>query len=531
MGNGHTGMVRWVALLAWGIRSAAAVTVDFEQPTLPDNSYWNGSDGAGGVTVQPDVFCGNFYIYYADWGMEYWSGFALSTVQETNTLDYTNQYAVMSGTGAGDSRAYAVLYEDTSGAETDVLTLPRPARVQGFMVNNTTYAALAMRHGYLWAKRFGGATGTDPDWFRLTITGCDLAGRPLGSVTHYLADFRFTNSAEDYIQTEWRWVDLTPLGNGVKTLHFALASSDTGAFMNTPAYCALDRLAYDYPPAAGAPGSTAVHYRDHLFTGWAAGWTNYEPGARVEELYQTPENALGAPVGEGDEDAFHIVSLGEGGAITLVFDPPIADGPGPDFAVFENAQADTFLELGWVEVSSDGLHFQRFPSHSLTAAPVGGYGSVYTTNITGMAGKYRIGYGTPFDLAELAPAPELDAQGVRWVRVRDIVGDGSCTDSFGRAIYDPYPTFGSGGFDLDAVGVINTPWRQEPVRRLADGVRVAWTAQTNRLYLVQWTDDLPGGAWRALGGAVTGRNDAVAVTDTNRDAALRIYRVLKAVAP
>ena len=44
---------------------------------------------------------------------------------------------------------------------------------------------------------------------------------------------------------------------------------------------------------------------------------------------------------------------------------------------------------------------------------------------------------------------------VRWVRLVDIVGDGSCTDSFGRVIYDPYPTEGSAGFDLDAVGVIN----------------------------------------------------------------------------
>jgi len=35
------------------------------------------------------------------------------------------------------------------------------------------------------------------------------------------------------------------------------------------------------------------------------------------------------------------------------------------------------------------------------------------------------------------------------------VGDGSNLDSLGEVIYDPYPTSGSAGFDLDAVGVSN----------------------------------------------------------------------------
>ena len=57
-----------------------------------------------------------------------------------------------------------------------------------------------------------------------------------------------------------------------------------------------------------------------------------------------------------------VVSLGDGGSITLTFAHPLSDGTGPDLAVFENAFNDTFLELAFVEVSSDGANFVRFPA-------------------------------------------------------------------------------------------------------------------------------------------------------------------------
>jgi len=49
----------------------------------------------------------------------------------------------------------------------------------------------------------------------------------------------------------------------------------------------------------------------------------------------------------------------------------------------------------------------------------------------------------------------LDTNNVKWVRIVDIVGDGSYLDTSGDVVYDPYPTIGSAGFDLDAIGVLN----------------------------------------------------------------------------
>ncbi|MCC7408620.1 MAG: hypothetical protein IT442_11160 [Phycisphaeraceae bacterium] len=209
--------------------------------------------------------------------------------------------------------------------------------------------------------------------------------------------------------------------------------------------CTQASQAGPYAPAAGVTGSTAIYKTDVGFTAWASGYQDYLPGAAVDEIWKTPELALGPAAG----DSYDIVCLGAGGRITLTFDKPIANGAGADFAVFENAITDGFLELAYVEVSADGTNYFRFPSASLTVAPVAAYGTLDPTNIDGLAGKYRQGYGTPFDLSVVG------LSSARYVRILDIVGDGSAQDSSNRPIYDPYPNYGSAGFDLEAVGVIH----------------------------------------------------------------------------
>ena len=206
-----------------------------------------------------------------------------------------------------------------------------------------------------------------------------------------------------------------------------------------------------YAPAAGVAGSTAIHMDDTSFLSWATGWENYLVGTNADATWQTPEKAIGKAVGT----SYDIVSLGRGGEITMTFGSSIFDGVGDDFAVFENSFNDTFLELGYVEVSSDGINFFRFDNDSLTPGPVGGFGAVDPTNITGLASKYRQGYGTPFDLADLAGTTGLDIYDIGYVKIVDIIGDGTYLDTSGDIIYEPYPTVGSAGFDLDAIGVIN----------------------------------------------------------------------------
>jgi hypothetical protein len=211
-----------------------------------------------------------------------------------------------------------------------------------------------------------------------------------------------------------------------------------------------------YCPAAGIEGSCAIYMEDAAFVDWADAVEQYQVGENVDSTWQTPEKALGPAEGT----SFEVVSLGAGGRITLLFDPPVKNGDGWDFAVFENGFEDTFLELAYVEVSSDGIVFARFDNASLTPDPIPSFGTLDPTNVDGLAGKYRQGYGTPFDLEDLAGKPEVqqgdvDLSAITHIRIIDVVGDGTYLDSSGQIIYDLYPTFGSAGFDLDAVGVSN----------------------------------------------------------------------------
>lgn len=214
-----------------------------------------------------------------------------------------------------------------------------------------------------------------------------------------------------------------------------------------------------YAPAAGQPGSEAVDMNDAAITSWATGYLNYQVGLNVDSAWQDATRALGMAQGTSGD----IVSLGEGGRITLTFNDPIANGLGNDFAVFENSFSDTFLELARVEVSSDGTNFYGFSATSLTPAAIGPFGLLDPTNIDGLAGKYRQGWGTGFDLEMLAGTSGLDIFNVGYVRLLDIVGDGSMLDDAGNPIYDPYETFVSAGFDLDAIGVMNSASTVVPV--------------------------------------------------------------------
>jgi len=193
-----------------------------------------------------------------------------------------------------------------------------------------------------------------------------------------------------------------------------------------------------------------------------------------------PPDAAGAvypPVSSNPVPAAPVLSLGDGGRVTLTFSPPVADGAGADFAVFENGFATTgtaiFAELAFVEVSSNGVDFVRFPAVSCTpaATQTGTFGTLDPRNLHNLAGKYPAGYGTPFDLAELAGSPGLDINRITHVRLIDVTGDvnghGS-RDSAGNWINDPFPTnFQTSGFDLDAVGVIHQALPELPPLTLA----------------------------------------------------------------
>ena len=225
----------------------------------------------------------------------------------------------------------------------------------------------------------------------------------------------------------------------------------------------MPALGQPFDPAAGQPGSKAVGHDDGRIARWATevqsikrGFQDIAKPALGLATTGTPDMAIGPALSGG------VVSLGDGGEITLEFNPPIINGSGPDFAVFENGFSDDFLELAHVAVSTDGEQFYTFPSESLTdtATQIGAFDTVNPTWLHNLAGKYRAGFGTPFELDDIESLTSQQRSQIRFVRITDVVGSIGSTlgtrDSKGRIINDPYPTpYPSGGFDLDAVAVLH----------------------------------------------------------------------------
>jgi hypothetical protein len=118
--------------------------------------------------------------------------------------------------------------------------------ISGFNITNTTYAYKSMKNGDSFAKKFGGSSGTDPDFFKLVIRGYRNGALKSDSVEFYLADFRSAVSTQDYIVKTWQFVNTAVLGE-VDSLRFFMRSSDVGQFgINTPLYFGLDDFTVTY---------------------------------------------------------------------------------------------------------------------------------------------------------------------------------------------------------------------------------------------------------------------------------------------
>ena len=217
-----------------------------------------------------------------------------------------------------------------------------------------------------------------------------------------------------------------------------------------------------FEPNPDEAGSNAIYKDSSIIIDWA---NNIEIERGPKDIQQASEGLVnhGLPSDATSIADNMAVSLGDGGVAIATFAQPIRNGNGPDFAIFENGFANNYMELAFVEVSSDGIQYTRFPSISETPSDIqlDNFSFFDCRFIHNLAGKYRVHYGTPFDLEELEGLPGLDINNIIKIRIIDVIGSISpeigSQDSQGNIINDPYPTpFESGGFDLDAIGIIHT---------------------------------------------------------------------------
>jgi hypothetical protein len=207
----------------------------FEDISLAPNSFYNGSDFAGGFKSGDYTFTNEYDSSFGG----FWSGFAVSNTKNDSTPGFLNQYSSITG-GGRYSQNYGVFYGSgkikVEGAAIGNFT-------PGFYITNSTYAYFDMKNGSAFTKKFGGASGNDPDYFAVEISAWKNGGNAADTtIMVYLADFRDSNNSNDYILNTWKYIKLTSLGI-VDSFSFDFHSSDTGDFgINTPMYFCLDQF-------------------------------------------------------------------------------------------------------------------------------------------------------------------------------------------------------------------------------------------------------------------------------------------------
>jgi hypothetical protein len=227
---------------------AAAAQGNFENLTAKLDSvgkdYFKGVPGVAGLT--PFATMGAHFMNRNDTSAfgDYWSGWAISRLKDSISVAYdTNDCAAIPAEGHSASSVYATAFISPDADLNKIRFQNVQLGVMGFFITNSTIAYRSMLDGDGFAKKFGGPSGNDPDYFRIIIKGWNNGVLMPDSVVFYLADFRDSNNANDYIVKDWRYVNLGNQFND--SITYRLESSDNGGFgMNTPAFFCIDDIVY-----------------------------------------------------------------------------------------------------------------------------------------------------------------------------------------------------------------------------------------------------------------------------------------------
>ncbi len=238
--------------IVWSMQTGNTQTLaDFEEYNLNPGEFLNDASPAS-------VFeSGSIELFnYFDSEFNFWADWAISADTNSTSPGFLNQYSAITGQGALNSNTYAVGYIfDPITIRLQPNAIGKP--MIGMYVTNSTYTYLSMRDGDSFAKKFGGETGTDPDFLLITFKKYSEGVLSSDSINFYLADYRFNDSNMDFLVSDWTYVDLTALGS-MDSLSMQMTSTDNGIFgMNTPSYVCIDQVTTDDLQLAEIPTSRA----------------------------------------------------------------------------------------------------------------------------------------------------------------------------------------------------------------------------------------------------------------------------------
>ncbi len=198
------------------------------------------------------------FNHYTEYGGS-WEGFCVSNRDFVYSKpDPLNQFtATTLGGKDGPGTPYMIAYYGWGRPHDNACHIQLndglPCGIAGMYVTNTYYNYLSLLIGDGFARPF-----IKGDWFLLTAYAYDAMGQYSGTTEFYLADYRSENPDDHYIIDDWRWFDLSSLGQ-VTSLEFVLTSSDNAVYgMNTPSYFCMDKLTLSLLEVDKQPKETKV---------------------------------------------------------------------------------------------------------------------------------------------------------------------------------------------------------------------------------------------------------------------------------
>lgn len=227
--------------LALAGTASAQVTLNFDDITLENDSFINGSLGDTAFIYES----ASFPIFW-DTTYKYWLGGWAASNRTDSSAEGTD--------GTYDARP-AKAYSGSNflvGQNSSEITFKSSGGFDyqpvSFQVALNAYAYNSLAKGDLFAKKFGGITGNDPDSLVL-VSYVHFADQTKDSLSIVLADFRFADNSQDYILNDWMKVNLGTFSKKIDKISFSFQSSDVGQFgINTPTFFILDDLELSKSP-------------------------------------------------------------------------------------------------------------------------------------------------------------------------------------------------------------------------------------------------------------------------------------------
>lgn len=249
------------------------VTIDFEDIEIIDVLKGNNTSTrfSSGKELK-----GRFYMNWDGTGTTWnngWAGSSLDASTAAGQLAQNQKFVAAPGKGYMNSAQYAV---GKTKAGIGITTASAKIASMAITLSKETVDFITNGNGGI--KKFGGPTGDDKDYLKVTVSGYNQ-GVKMASQDIYLADYRDNNNSKDYIVSSWQQVKISSLTGPtpetvIDSIGFVVSSSDaTAGGLNDLATFAIDNLSYNQPdttPSCDGTVDVIIDKNDKVHVFWGA---------------------------------------------------------------------------------------------------------------------------------------------------------------------------------------------------------------------------------------------------------------------